>query len=100
MLPKTPEGEPQMPIKLWFFSNFASCSDRTPQISSLIWWTWLNLAQNFASKLDARSNPPPPPPRPPDMEVPQSLKLDNHKQFRSEHFGAVFHEEYLKSRDF
>ena len=41
------------------FPIFASCSNRTPQIFPLIWWTWLNLTPNFASKLDARSKPPP-----------------------------------------
>ena len=40
------------------FQICVSCSNRTPQIFPLIWWTLLNLAPNFASKLDARSKSP------------------------------------------
>ena len=32
--------------------SFPSCGNRTSQIFPLIWWNWLNLAPNFASKLD------------------------------------------------
>ena len=52
--------------KLGFFPDFCACNNRTSQVFPLIWWTWPDLAPNFASKLDVRS----PPPRPPNMEVP------------------------------
>ena len=43
----------------WDFpQTFASCGDRTSQTFPLIWWTWPDLAPNFASKLDVRSKPP------------------------------------------
>ena len=44
-----------------FFPTFASCGDRTSQVFCLVWWTWPDLAPNFAFKLDVRSKPPWPP---------------------------------------
>ena len=39
--------------KIRIFPTFASCGDRTSQVFP-IWWIWLNVSQNFASKLDVR----------------------------------------------
>ena len=51
--------------KIGIFSPiFASCNNRTSQVFPFNWWSWLDLAPHFASKIDVRSSwhgsPPPP----------------------------------------
>ena len=69
-IPEILPSEFQIWPQNWDLSpTFASCGNRTSQVFPLVWWTWLDLdlAPNFASKLDEISNPPPPPP--PNTEV-------------------------------
>ena len=61
-IPHILPSEFQIWLQNWdFFPTFASCGDSwTSQNFPLIWWTWPDLAPNFAFKLDVRSKPPPP----------------------------------------
>ena len=48
---------PKCPWNCDSFPTFTSCGNRTSQNFPLVLWTWLNLAPNFACKLDVRSKP-------------------------------------------
>ena len=58
-IPQILPSEFQIWLQNWdFFPTFASYGDRTSQNFPLIWWTWPDIAPNFAFKLDVRSKPP------------------------------------------